>query len=103
MRVVGEAVEEPRAGGKAAEEMPMGGVWIVGAVETVKSGKTGGTQGCRGACGCGGKFGRRGQGARRWAAQGPVNDQGEGPEGATLMDVMPKKIQISNRFRDFRE
>ena len=100
MHMVSEAGDGSEGGGTGAQELPMGGVWTVAAVEAVDV--SGGVGGWKTA---GQKGGRRWirEGASRWRPVGPVNELGEKPKGVTLLDMMPRKVEIKNRFEELDE
>ena len=73
----------------------MGGVWTIAAVEAED--RSGGSRkGSRRRA----RWVPRGRGAARkdGLEEGPVNESGEGPKGFTLLDMMPKKVEVSNRY-----
>ena len=95
VRIVGEVPEVSGSAEESAQDVPMGGLWTIGAVEAVESG------------GKGGRKGRKGKrwaprvGEREWKSRGggrPVNDVGDGPRGFTIADTMPRKVEICNRY-----
>ena len=94
-QLVGEAAEEAVGGSAHVQELPMGGVWTVGAVETVGVEAVGGP-GQR-ISSRWERQGRKGAGHRK-GVSGAVNDVGERPSGVTLGDMMPKKVHVGNRY-----
>ena len=73
VQLVGEAAEEAAGSAEQVEEAALG-VWTVGSVETVEPRRT-------------------------WRRRVKRESENAGPRGLTLMDFMPKKIEVSNRFR----
>ena len=95
VHAVGEVAGEAGTAEEVPPVMPMGGVWTIAAVENVEragAAKGSGRSGSRWVSG-----GRKRKG-RRGCAVGAVNDSGEGPKGFTILDMMPRRVEVNNMF-----
>ena len=100
VQMVGEVPEVSGGVDEGAQEVPMGGLWTIGAVELV--GRNG--RGGKGARKVNRWVPRVGGGARkRGYGEGLVNDVGEGPKGCTIADMMPRKVELCNRYGALEE
>ena len=100
VHAVGEVVGEAGSTEGVPPVMPMGGVWTIGAVEDVE--RDGAAKGSDRGRNRWVPRGERKRG-RKGRATGPVNDSGEGPKGFTILDMVPRRVEVTNMFEALGE